>query len=262
MDTQMKPTWLGYLNNLKGKIYEPEQLQLTDFDDFVNANTIASSFFRHSVPAVYLLDYRTSSYINMSENFAGYKSEYFIRGGISHTLEIFDRDHLKVYNERIFPDRLQILKNITPLEHKNYVFSYNFKLKNRNGNYDSFLQRSCFLSDANGSPLFSMGILLNITNYNNGNSIVQTVDKISANGWEQETEFKKVYFLNEEDKLLSMREREVLLWMAEGLSNKMIADKMSLSEHTVINHRRNMHTKTNMPNATALVGFAIRNGLI
>jgi hypothetical protein len=54
MKNKTNPTWLGYLGNLKEKTYEPEQLQLTDFDDFVNANAIASSFFRHSVPAAYL----------------------------------------------------------------------------------------------------------------------------------------------------------------------------------------------------------------
>jgi DNA-binding CsgD family transcriptional regulator len=68
--------------------------------------------------------------------------------------------------------------------------------------------------------------------------------------------------LGQLEKLFSKREREVLLWMAEGLSSKMIADKLHISEHTVINHRRSMQEKSNKPNATALVSFAIRNGII
>lgn len=42
----------------------------------------------------------------------------------------------------------------------------------------------------------------------------------------------------------------------------MIADKLFVSEHTVINHRRHMQDKTNSPNAVALISFAIRNGII
>jgi len=68
--------------------------------------------------------------------------------------------------------------------------------------------------------------------------------------------------LQDLEKLFSKREREVLLWMAEGLSSKMIAGKLNISEHTVINHRRSMQEKSNKPNATALVSFAIRNGII
>jgi DNA-binding CsgD family transcriptional regulator len=262
MVTKERPTWLSYLDTLKEKEYEPEQLQLTGFDDFINANCIAHSFFRHSVPVVYLLDYRTGLYINMSENFAGYSSECFVKGGLNHTLEIYERDHLKLFNNEIFPDRLQILKNIPPDEHKNYVFSYHVRVKTRGGCYENFLQRSCFFSDQFGNPLFSMGILINITHYNAGNPIVQTVDKIIGNGAEYETIYKKIYHLHEEEKLFTRREKEVLLWLADGLSSKMIANKLFVSEHTVINHRRHMQDKTNMPNAIALVSFALKNGVI
>lgn len=262
MKIKNRPTWLGYLDNLKGLATEPREIQLTGFDEFIKANSFAHSFFRYSVPVIYLLDYRTGLYINMSENFAGYKSECFEKGGINHTLEIYEKDHLALFNNEIFPDRLQILKDINPEAHKNYVFSYNSRMKNKNGSYENFLQRSCFLSDENGNPLYSMGILLNITHYSDGNPIIQTVDRIAGNGAANETIYKKVYYLHEADKLFSKREKEVLLWMADGLSSKMIAEKMFLSEHTVINHRRNMQDKTNTPNAIALVGFAIKNGII
>nr|WP_255484555.1 helix-turn-helix transcriptional regulator [Pedobacter sp. AK017] len=106
-------------------------------------------------------------------------------------------------------------------------------------------------------------MLININNFGNELPIVQTVDEININGTAaHQTIYKKVYHLNEEDKLLSKREKEVLLWMAEGLSSKLIADKLFISEHTVINHRRSMQDKTNTPNAVALVSFCIKNGLI
>lgn len=257
-----KSTWLSYLDTVKDQTCTQEQVQLTGFDDFLSANSFANTFLKHSIPFIYLLDYKKGLYNNMSENFAGYKSECFLKDGINHTLEIYQPDHLRIFSKEVFPDRLQILKEIKPEEHKNYVFSYNLCVKNRNGQSEHFLQRSCFISNDAGNPILSMGILIN-TNHYNTNQIIQTVDKIDANGLAaHETVGKKVYYLNEEDKLFSKREKEVLFYMADGLSSKQIADKLFVSEHTIINHRRNMQDKSSMPNATALVAFAVRNGII
>lgn len=263
MRTKGRPTWLGYLDTLKENVHDSEQVHLTGFDDFIKANSFAYSFFQHSIPFVYLLDYRAGRYINMSENFAGYKSECFLNGGISHTLEIYQRDHLRLFNQDIFPDRLEVLRRIPAEEHKDYVFTYNSSIKNRWGEYEHYLQRNCFLSDQFGMPILSMGMLINITHYNSCNQVKQTVDRINTNGLlSQEPIFKKTYYLHEEDRLFSKREKEVLLWMAEGLSSKMIADKLCVSEHTIINHRRNMHDKTHTSNAIALVSLAIKSGVI
>lgn len=256
-------TWLSYLKAIKCDTYEPELLQFADFNDFINVNGFAHSFLRHSAPFVYLLDYRTGLYRNMSENFAGYKSESFLKEGISHSLEIYQKDHLRLFDHEIFPDRLEILKNVSPDDHKDYIFSYNLCVKNRNGQFENLLQRNCFLSDHKGNPIFSMGMLININNFVGNIPVVQTVERVSKeNPMIFEAVCKKNYYMNEEHKLFSKREKEVLLWMADGLSSKMIADKMCVSEHTVINHRRNMQDKTNAPNAIALVSLALKTGVI
>ena len=155
------------------------------------------------------------------------------------------------------------MKSIPAATHKNYVFSYHIVVKNRKGEYEHYLQRNSFLSDEMGNPMFSMGILIHVSLYNSKNPVFQTIDKIDASGLSGcETIYKKTYCLNEEDKLFSKREKEVLLWMADGLSSKMIADKLFVSEYTVVNHRRHMQDKTNTPNAIALVCFAIKTGVI
>lgn len=256
-------TWLNYLETFKERTNEQEDLQLGGFDDFFNTKGFVNSFFKHSVPYMYLLDYRRGKYINMSDNFGGYKSEAFLNNGIGHTLEIYHPDHLKVFDKKIFPERLQILKGINPQDHKNYIFSYNLSIKNRNGLYEEFIQRNCFLSDEAGNPIMSMGILIHIDQHQYDNRIIQTVDRINYNGTTESLDlFKNVFYLNEEDKIFTKREKEVMLYMADGLSSKMIADKLHISENTIINHRRNMQEKSNMPNCTALVSYAIRKGII
>jgi len=61
---------------------------------------------------------------------------------------------------------------------------------------------------------------------------------------------------------LTDREREVLRMVAEGKTNKEIADDISLSVRTVQAHRANLMGKLHMHDRTELVRYAIRKGLI
>ena len=62
--------------------------------------------------------------------------------------------------------------------------------------------------------------------------------------------------------LLSSREREVLQLIAEGQTNKDIANRLSLSVYTVEAHRGRIMEKLNLHSTGELVRFAMRNGLI
>lgn len=62
--------------------------------------------------------------------------------------------------------------------------------------------------------------------------------------------------------LLTTREREVLQMIAEGKTNKEIANILSLSVYTVEAHRGNILEKLNLHSTGDIVRFALRNGLI
>ncbi len=62
--------------------------------------------------------------------------------------------------------------------------------------------------------------------------------------------------------LLTAREREVLQLIAEGKTNKDIANQLSLSVYTVEAHRSRLMEKLNLHSTGDLVRFAIRNGFI
>ena len=70
------------------------------------------------------------------------------------------------------------------------------------------------------------------------------------------------FYPDHEESSLSKREREIVGWLAEGYSSKRIADKLNLSESTVIIHRKNMLKKTNTKNVAELISYAIRHGII
>lgn len=61
--------------------------------------------------------------------------------------------------------------------------------------------------------------------------------------------------------LLTTREREVVQLVAEGHSNKTIADRLSISVTTVESHRRQLTRKLNLRSVAELTKFAIREGL-
>ncbi len=61
---------------------------------------------------------------------------------------------------------------------------------------------------------------------------------------------------------LTAREREVLQLVAEGNTNRQIAIRLGISIKTVEKHRFNLMEKLSMRDVTALVRFAIANGIV
>jgi DNA-binding NarL/FixJ family response regulator len=71
--------------------------------------------------------------------------------------------------------------------------------------------------------------------------------------------------IKEQDKpvnRLTDREREVLLGIARGLTNKQIAGELFMSVHTVKLHVQNILKKLALPNRTEAAVFAVREGLL
>ncbi len=61
---------------------------------------------------------------------------------------------------------------------------------------------------------------------------------------------------------LSTREREIIVCVVKGMTNKQIADALCISAHTVITHRRNIAAKLQIHSAAGLTIYAIVNKLV
>lgn len=61
---------------------------------------------------------------------------------------------------------------------------------------------------------------------------------------------------------LSDREQEVLLLVAEGLTNQEIGDRLSLSENTIKKHLANVLDKLHLSNRVQAAVYAVREGLV
>jgi predicted ATPase/DNA-binding CsgD family transcriptional regulator/transcriptional regulator with XRE-family HTH domain len=62
--------------------------------------------------------------------------------------------------------------------------------------------------------------------------------------------------------LLTLREREVLLLISEGKSDREIADALFISRHTVVTHVRNLFTKLDVHTRAEAATWAVRNGIV
>lgn len=64
------------------------------------------------------------------------------------------------------------------------------------------------------------------------------------------------------EEVLSAREVEVIKYVAQGLSNKEIADVMCLSAHTIMSHRKNISRKLDIHSTAGLTIYAVVNGIV
>ncbi len=261
-------SWFAYLSKMRGATIAEENLQTKQFQKLFHSKSSFSNEFDNCIPAYYLMDYTSGKFRLMSNSLSSIlccRCHEHTEHDLNFIIEHYDSKHLQLFNEEIFPDRLNFLKTIPPNEHKNYVFSYSFRFRSDCGKTFSLLHRNRYtLSDIHHHPLVSFGVLSKIEHFKTIAPIIQTIEKIVEDDSTQENTlvFKKTYYLEKETCLFTKRESELLTFLAEGLSSKEIADRLFVSEYTIINHRRNMILKSHCHNVAQLISYASRKGLI
>lgn len=184
------------------------------------------------------------------------EKSYLIRKGIvsiinrlEHATVIKELDNLDEINSTILkytPDFLVL--NIDLINNYN-VF--------RNSEIKAELSQICIGIDTGNKPFQENTLTLK--------EVISILD-------ERDVIFKKLQYLIKEkiDKNrgftqqteLSDREKTILKNVAKGLTNKEIADKLFLSAHTVITHRKNITNKLGIKTISGLTVYAILNNII
>jgi DNA-binding NarL/FixJ family response regulator len=62
--------------------------------------------------------------------------------------------------------------------------------------------------------------------------------------------------------IVSERENEIIILIAEGLTNEQIAIQLFLSKHTVNTHRKNIMAKLGVKNTAGIVMYAVKTNLV
>jgi DNA-binding NarL/FixJ family response regulator len=87
------------------------------------------------------------------------------------------------------------------------------------------------------------------------NRIIAAVQKLISNG-------ERTGYHTQVHESLTERESDVLRLLVAGNANKAIADKLNISTHTVISHRKNITMKTGIKSVSGLTIYAVVNNLL
>lgn len=66
----------------------------------------------------------------------------------------------------------------------------------------------------------------------------------------------------QQDIILTRREKEILSCIAQGFTNKELADRLFVSQHTIDSHRKNLLMKFKVQNTAALIAQAAKSGFL
>ena len=254
------------MGNLQQAWYASEVADTQGIQNLLQQFKNLGGFIHHTLPLFYVLDYTAQQYLVMTnemQSIAGYHPREFIESRLEKLIDVYHKDDFKIFNQQVFTHNTTFLKQTPQAEHHQYTFSYNFRFIRQDKKFAHVLQRNSFItSKETGLPLYSLGMLIDITDFKTDTVIVHTIAKGSGYEGDQELIGKNYFYPNFEDSLLTKREKIVLQYLSEGFSSKQVAGKLFSSEHTIVKHKQNMLKKTNTKNVTELVVFAIRNRLI
>lgn len=237
--------------------------------DFLLQNMgFKGSSLNAQAPIFYAGDYTQGKYLYLDpscEIVFGYSKEYLADEGHSFYNSLIHPDDYRIFNKIIFPESIKFLQNQPHSERLKFSCSYNYRVKIRSGEWLTVLQRGTyFLHPTEGYPLASVGFIIDITHFKEDTSMIHTIERIDRNFsvLSKEPVYKAIYYPQQKSELLSKREMEVLQMLRQGLSSKAIANKLNISENTIVNHRKNMLRKTNTKNVAELVTFTLKNKII
>ncbi|MDQ0108533.1 DNA-binding CsgD family transcriptional regulator [Chitinophaga terrae (ex Kim and Jung 2007)] len=250
--------------HLQQVCFLPEEIDQQGVSQLLDKFEQLGNTMLNTAPLYFLIDYTKSQYLLMTNStleITNRDPREFLEGGIPMLKSIYQPDDFRIYNEKIFPVNLRFLQSQPQAIHHEFIFSYNFRIKHKNGNMVPILQRGCYLtSPVTGLPIYSLGMVTDISPLKKDRIIYQTIERRTENGRQLLEE--NYYYPYEEDSQLSSQELRVLGYMAEGLSSKQIAWKLNIAENTVNNHRKNMLKKTNTKNVAELIAVACRARII
>jgi DNA-binding NarL/FixJ family response regulator len=161
-------------------------------------------------------------------------------------MKVFHYDDLEEASMRAGEDDVSLII-INPVQVQNRIKQYKMVVKN---SHIKFIALVYNYFDSEILSLFDSIIRIS----DDPVQILQVIEKaIGETGAELE---------HARQEYLSERENEVLISLVNGLSNKEIADKLFISIHTVISHRKNITKKTGIKSQSGLTIYALSNNLI
>lgn len=236
---------------------QEENLKFITHSDLLAEDNL-SLFDEVSSVVFFICDLSTSQILfisNSSKDMLGHNPKELMRGGLSAFISlIHPADYPMLLNK--YAAKLSDIKNaISPCD-KPLCLTSHFRISHGKGHWIKLHADLILLSfDEDKKPTKIFGNL----KVQSGNS--QLTPIFSESSYRRSIQGKeKMQGLSVQLNLkkppcekVSSRELQVLKLIASGYSAKQIADKLYISEHTAINHRKNLIEKFNVKNTAELI---------
>lgn len=164
--------------------------------------------------------------------------------------------------EKVHPDDLDEVYRLTnkafnALASQNHLHQYRYnvtyRIKKTDHQYIRVLRETIpYLADQNNKIIFTISRYTDISHLGHPREIKSWITGPN----------ETITLSNGSESILSKREREILHYLAKGLSSKVIAKQLSISKLTVDKHRANMLQKTETNNTSELIRFALEKDIL
>lgn len=195
---------------------------------------------------------------NACQEFPACLKNDFLVDGIDFQELSFHPDDRKLWCDSAFPDILRFLSSEVVSELSDYRFIFNHRYIRKDGSVSQFMHEGCLkLIKGSQMPHLNLNVFFEIADIKSDETMILTIFRYT-----QKYGYRKVFtkvYSNKVTSKLTARELEVIKLFQEGLSSKMIAEKLNLSIHTVKNHKRNCMDKTQTHNISELIHVCIQN---
>lgn len=261
----MKLPQLTYRDFLeKAKIYD--DCSLPNSIDVLQCFFPSSLYLTFRPSAIYIIDYVNFKYLHVDSELnilSGYPASLLLEAGPDFFISRIHPNDFEIINKHAFPIGIDYIFNHNTSPLSNISFTITYRLKNNLGNYLQVSQRSSFIcSSYDNIPLAAIGSITDITPFKTDLRVLHIIEDLNVLVPKDQRDFIITYYPTDKKAELSKREIDILKWVCDGCSSKLIADKLNLSIHTVNNHRKNMLQKTNSKNISELLNHSLKNGIL
>ncbi|MDO7171470.1 LuxR C-terminal-related transcriptional regulator [Mariniflexile sp. AS56] len=167
------------------------------------------------------------------------------------------------------PDDLDLIKRVTQaavnhLTHytcdnlKDSSLNLTYRFRKKDNTYVKILrQSSLYEPTRNGKMKSNLSLLTDISFFDNSETVHW---EFNAPLIEQKTFKREIY--KEFNNFFTRRETEIIKLISSQHNTKSIAQQLFISEHTVYSHRKNILKKSKCHNATELIAFCHKTGVL
>ncbi len=197
------------------------------------------------------------------------QNKVIYHNGFQNLLGFYEEDiSLEFILEKYHPEDIETVNRIakatilhclsTPFQCKDSTLQITFRIINNEGSYKKVLSQSTAFQ------INKRGIMTHI--------LVKLVDisflEISfcvnwyfhAKDLDVDAFRNQIY--NAYNDFFTIREKEIIVEIEKGLTSKLIAEKLNISEHTIATHRKNILKKAGRHNTKDLILFCKRKGVL